>query len=156
MSSNYELISLLFITFCAWTSSVVWWSEFLATDPEVPGSIPGATRFCWVVALERGPLSIVSTIEQLLGRKSSGYGLESREYCRRDPSRWPRDTVYPQTLALTSLTSGGRLAGIGRSQTQATEFVCLFVSSGPVNFHLFICLIFIIFRWKDGTEQILN
>jgi hypothetical protein len=21
------------------------WSEFLATDPEVPGSIPGATRF---------------------------------------------------------------------------------------------------------------
>jgi hypothetical protein len=27
------------------TASVVLWSEFLATDPEVPGSIPGATRF---------------------------------------------------------------------------------------------------------------
>jgi hypothetical protein len=27
------------------TSSVVYWSEFLATDPEVPGWIPGATRF---------------------------------------------------------------------------------------------------------------
>jgi hypothetical protein len=27
------------------TASVVWWSEFLATDPEVPGSIHGATRF---------------------------------------------------------------------------------------------------------------
>jgi hypothetical protein len=27
------------------TASVVWWSEFLATDPEVPGSIPGAVRF---------------------------------------------------------------------------------------------------------------
>jgi hypothetical protein len=27
------------------TASVVWWSEFLATDPEVPGSIPGPTRF---------------------------------------------------------------------------------------------------------------
>jgi hypothetical protein len=27
------------------TASVVWWSEFLATDPEVPGSIPDATRF---------------------------------------------------------------------------------------------------------------
>jgi hypothetical protein len=25
--------------------SVVQWSEFLATDPEVPVSIPGATRF---------------------------------------------------------------------------------------------------------------
>jgi hypothetical protein len=27
------------------TSSVVQWSEFLATDPENPGSIPDATRF---------------------------------------------------------------------------------------------------------------
>jgi hypothetical protein len=27
------------------TASVVKWSEFLATDPEVSGSIPGATRF---------------------------------------------------------------------------------------------------------------
>jgi hypothetical protein len=27
------------------TASVVYWSESLATNPEVPGSIPGATRF---------------------------------------------------------------------------------------------------------------
>jgi hypothetical protein len=27
------------------TASVVQWSEFLATDPQVPGSIPGPTRF---------------------------------------------------------------------------------------------------------------
>jgi hypothetical protein len=27
------------------TASAVKWSEFLAPDPEVPGSIPGATRF---------------------------------------------------------------------------------------------------------------
>jgi hypothetical protein len=27
------------------TASVVWWSEFLATDSEVPDSIPGSTRF---------------------------------------------------------------------------------------------------------------
>jgi hypothetical protein len=38
------------------------------------------------VVLERGPLSLVSTIEELLGRKSSGSGLERREYGRRDPS----------------------------------------------------------------------
>jgi len=25
---------------------VFWWSEFLGTDTEVPGSIPGATVFC--------------------------------------------------------------------------------------------------------------
>jgi hypothetical protein len=27
------------------TASVAYWSEFLAANPEVPGSIPGATRF---------------------------------------------------------------------------------------------------------------
>jgi hypothetical protein len=53
-----------------------------------PGSIPGVTRFfSEVVGLERGPLSLVSTIEELLERKSSGFGLENREYGRRDPSR---------------------------------------------------------------------
>jgi hypothetical protein len=38
------------------------------------------------VDLERGPLSLMSTIEELLERKSSDFGLESREYGRRDPS----------------------------------------------------------------------
>jgi hypothetical protein len=58
-----------------------------------PGSIPGATRFFWqVVGLERGPLSLVSTTEELLGRKNSYSSLEIREYGRRDPSRWPRGT----------------------------------------------------------------
>jgi hypothetical protein len=32
-----------------------------------------------VVGLERGPLSLVSTIEELLGRNSSGSGLENRD-----------------------------------------------------------------------------
>jgi hypothetical protein len=32
------------------------------------------------VGLEPGPLSLVSTIEELLERKSSSSGLESREY----------------------------------------------------------------------------
>jgi hypothetical protein len=40
-----------------------------------------------IVVLERGPLSLVSTTEELLGRNSSGSGLESREYGRRDSSR---------------------------------------------------------------------
>jgi hypothetical protein len=80
-----------------------------------------------VVGLERGPLSLVSTIEELFGRESSGYDLESWEYGRRDPSRWPRGTLYPQKLALTSPTSGGRSVGIIRSRTEGTEFACLFV-----------------------------
>jgi hypothetical protein len=40
-----------------------------------------------VVGLEQGPLSLVSTTEELLERKSSGSGLESREYGWRDQSR---------------------------------------------------------------------
>jgi hypothetical protein len=93
-----------------------------------PGSIPGTTRFFWeVVDLERGPLSLVSTNEELLERKCSGSSLEKREYGRGDPSRWQRGTLYPQKLALTSPTSGGRSVGIVRSRTQTTEFVFLFV-----------------------------
>jgi hypothetical protein len=77
------------------------------------------------VGLERRPLSLVSTIEELRGRKSSGCGLEIREYGRKDPSRWPRGTVYPQRLALTSPTSGGRTVGIVRWRTQTAEFLSL-------------------------------
>jgi hypothetical protein len=51
------------------------------------------------VDLEHGPLSLVSTIEELLERKSSGFGLEIQEYGRRD---------LP--------------FGIVRSRTQAIEF----------------------------------
>jgi hypothetical protein len=48
--------------------------------------------------------------------------LESLEYGLRNSSRWSRDISYPQKLALTSLTSGGRSVGIVRSQNKATEF----------------------------------
>jgi hypothetical protein len=64
----------------------------------------------------------VSTIEELFGSKSSGSGLESREYGRRDPSRWPRGTTYPWKLALTSPTNGGHYISLARSRTQATVF----------------------------------
>jgi hypothetical protein len=71
--------------------------------------------FWVVVGLERGPLSLVSTNEELLERKNSGSGLESREYGRRGPSRWPRGTVYPQKLALTSPTILGRHSSLADS-----------------------------------------
>jgi hypothetical protein len=68
----------------------------MATDPEVPGSIPGTTKK--VVGLEHGPLSLVSATEELLGRNNSGSGLEIREYGRRDSSRWSRGILYPQKV----------------------------------------------------------
>jgi hypothetical protein len=50
-------------------------SEFLSADPEVRVRFPRYYIFWEVVGLERGPLSLVGTIEELLGRKSSGCGL---------------------------------------------------------------------------------
>jgi hypothetical protein len=74
------------------------------------------------VGLERGPLSLVSTTEELLVRKNSGSSLENLEYGRRDPSSWPRGNLYPQKLPITLPTIGGRLVGTVRSRTQAIEF----------------------------------
>jgi hypothetical protein len=48
-------------------------------------------------------------------------GLECQEYGRRDPSRWPRGTFYPQKLALTLSTSVGLSVDIVWSLIQATE-----------------------------------
>jgi hypothetical protein len=84
--------------------------------------------FWEIVGLEWGPLNLMSTIEELIGRKSSSSGLESREYNHRDLSRRPCGTFYPQKLELTSPTSGSCSFGIVRSQTQAMEFSFIFHS----------------------------
>jgi hypothetical protein len=96
-----------------------------------------------VADLERGPLSLVSTIEEPLERKS-GSGLEIREYGRRRPLRWPRGTLYPQKFALTSPTSGGRSVGIVRLRTKATGYyyyypnVLSYVTLVVFHLHLFV------------------
>jgi hypothetical protein len=79
--------------------------------------------FWKVVGVERGPLSLLGTIKELLGGYSSSSGLEGPEYGRGDPSRWPRYTLYPQKSALTSQTNGGRSVDIVRSRTKATGSV---------------------------------
>jgi hypothetical protein len=84
--------------------------------------------FWKVGSLGRGPLSLVRPTEELLERKSSGSGLENRDYNGRGNSlRWPRNTLYPQRLALTSPTSGGRSVGIVRLRTTATEIIITFL-----------------------------
>jgi hypothetical protein len=77
------------------------------------------------VGLERGPLSLVSTTKEVPERKSKGCGLESRDYglgIHRSDHTTP---IYPQKLALTSSTSGGRSVGIARSRTKATDLLLL-------------------------------
>jgi hypothetical protein len=48
-----------------------------------------------VMSLEWDPLSLVSTIEELLESKSSVFGLENRDYGRRGSARWLRYTPLP-------------------------------------------------------------
>jgi hypothetical protein len=52
-----------------------------------PASIPGTTRFSEKYWVWNGVHSLRSTTEELLGRNTSGSGIEIRKYGRRDPSR---------------------------------------------------------------------
>jgi hypothetical protein len=87
-------------------------------------------------------------------------GLENREYGCRDPSCWPYGTLYPQKLALTSPTSGGRSVGIVRSRTQTTEFVFTFLSRSKFRdgsqvlsaTECFLCNILLHRRYPHGCE----
>jgi hypothetical protein len=88
-----------------------------------PGFDSRRFHIFWEAAsLERGPLSLVRITEELLEGKvvAPVYKIEIND--RGNPLRWPRDNLYPQKLALTSPTSGGRSVGIVRSRTEAKEF----------------------------------
>jgi hypothetical protein len=105
------------------------------------------------VGLERGPLSLVRTIEELLERKSSGFDLESREHGRRDSSRWPRGTLYPQKLALTSPTSCGRSVGIVRSLIQAMELFVYLRFSCYMNIKTAVFWEKMVYSLADGYQR---
>jgi hypothetical protein len=74
------------------------------------------------VALERGPLSILSKIEELLGIKSSDSGLESREYGLGIRHADHMALSIRKKLSLASPTSGGRSIGMVCPRTQDMEF----------------------------------
>jgi hypothetical protein len=93
-----------------------------ASHPEVRVLFPALPDFLRNIGSGTGSTQHRECNWGLLGRKCSGSGLESLENGCRDPSRWPRGTVYPQKLALTSPTSDGLSVGIVLSRTQATEF----------------------------------
>jgi hypothetical protein len=78
-----------------------------------PGSIPGTTKKK-VVGLERGPLILVSTTEELLDRKIAVpvYKTENTAV----------GICPPKKLAMSSPTSGDRSVGIVCSRTQTMEF----------------------------------
>jgi hypothetical protein len=83
--------------------------------------------FWEVVGLARSPLSLVSTIEEVLVRRSCRSGLEIREFGCRDHSRWRRETVCPQKMALTSPANGDLSVSTFCLRTKATKFNCSFI-----------------------------
>jgi hypothetical protein len=90
------------------------------------------------VGVKRGPLSLLSTIEELPERKSSGSGLETRDYggiLRADHAT----PLYPQKLALISPTRGS----LGRYRSLA-EFI----------FYLFFIFIIPMFNDAPGLEVV--
>jgi hypothetical protein len=75
------------------------------------------------VGLEQGPFSLVSTTEELLDRKVAAPVLKSVDTAVGIRHADLVALFYPQKLAITSPTSGGRSVGIVRLRTETTELV---------------------------------
>jgi hypothetical protein len=69
------------------------------------------------VCLERGPLSIVSTTEELLERKTRDSGLESQKYVRRESA----------VLTLSAKVGTNYVDGIVRSRTKPRSFIIIII-----------------------------
>jgi hypothetical protein len=108
-----------------------------------------------------GPISFLGTTEEVLGRTSSGLGLQDRDYGRRDPLCRPQNILYTQKLAVTSPTSGDRSVGIVRSQTK-NHGVCFRCPLDPwtnyrrplgMSFSFFRSLFFLIIAFLQSTQD---
>jgi hypothetical protein len=78
-----------------------------------------------------GPLRLVSSSEELFRRKSSGSVLENRDYGRREPPRWPRDTHLSAKVG-TNFANKQRSLSIVRSRTKAIIIIFYFGVLHPI------------------------
>jgi hypothetical protein len=126
----------------------------MVTETEVPGSIPGASSFSEKQRVWNGVQSASwGQLRSYLEGKVAAPVKKTEINFRGNPLRWPRDTLHPQKLELTSPTSGGRSVGIVRSRTKATEYSLVYLInfdhvpwpdfSIPIN----------IYHWPWGMSQ---
>jgi hypothetical protein len=145
----------MYLNFTVYFNCTVWSSSHSSwLQIQRSGFDSRCYKISWeVVGLDRGSFSFVSKIEELLGRNNSGSGLETREYGRRNPLRWSRDTLYPRKLALTSPKSCGLSVGIVRSRTWVTEFS---FNCTVYNVHTLCQLWVTLFPWATRWNTDLN
>jgi hypothetical protein len=79
--------------------------------------------FWEIVSLERGPLRLVSTIKELLERKSSCSGLEIRDYGRRGSAALT--TLHPAKFVTSLRRSDCCSFGKVHSRTKSTELLII-------------------------------
>jgi hypothetical protein len=75
------------------------WQQWLIFPSLIPSALQPSTWLCFLSTL------------------CTKFLWENRDYGRRDPSRWPRGTLYPQKLEVASPTGGGRSVIIAFSWT---------------------------------------
>jgi hypothetical protein len=104
----------------------------LVTDPEARVRFPALPEKK-VVGLERGPLSLVSTTDELLDRKVAAPVYKTENTAVGISHADHVASSIRKKLAITLPTSGGRSVGIVRSRTQAMEFIFEALSCLPIQ-----------------------
>jgi hypothetical protein len=131
-------------------------ADILVADVPAWRTSPGAVT--WQVLHDYRNVSRYEHLESpflnIVGKCEADSGLESREYGGRDSSRWPRGTIYPQKLALTSPTSGGRSVGIVRARTDCACLKASHKACGDAQFvPYFYFLLCVIFLYKERNKR---